>query len=127
MAEAGEQFDAVLNMEVVEHVASPIDYLTACHNLLKPGGLMIASTINRNPKSYMVAIVGAERVMRWLPVGTHDWRKFITPAELEELITRAGLRPVDKKGFVFNPITWTWSISSRDLSVNYVTASVRPA
>ncbi|SMH45262.1 bifunctional 2-polyprenyl-6-hydroxyphenol methylase/3-demethylubiquinol 3-O-methyltransferase UbiG [Maritimibacter sp. HL-12] len=127
MAEAGEQFDAMLNMEVVEHVASPIDYLTACHNLLRPGGLMIASTINRNPKSYMVAIVGAERVMRWLPVGTHDWRKFITPAELEELITRAGLRPVDKKGFVFNPITWTWSISSRDLSVNYVTASVRPA
>ncbi len=127
MAEAGEQFDAVLNMEVVEHVASPIDYLTACHNLLKPGGLMIASTINRNPKSFMVAIVGAERVMRWLPVGTHDWHKFITPAELEDLITRAGLRQVDKKGFVFNPITWSWSISARDLSVNYVTASVRPA
>jgi 2-polyprenyl-6-hydroxyphenyl methylase / 3-demethylubiquinone-9 3-methyltransferase len=127
MAEAGEQFDAVLNMEVVEHVASPIDYLTACHNLLKPGGLMIASTINRNPKSYMVAIVGAERVMRWLPVGTHDWRKFITPAELEELITRAGLRQVDKKGFVFNPVTWSWSISARDLSVNYVTTSLRPA
>ncbi|GGD21657.1 bifunctional 2-polyprenyl-6-hydroxyphenol methylase/3-demethylubiquinol 3-O-methyltransferase UbiG [Sinisalibacter lacisalsi] len=127
MAEAGEQFDAVLNMEVVEHVASPIDYLTACHNLLKPGGLMIASTINRNPKSFMVAIVGAERVMRWLPVGTHDWHKFITPAELEELITRAGLRQVDKKGFVFNPVTWSWSISARDLSVNYVTTSLRPA
>jgi 2-polyprenyl-6-hydroxyphenyl methylase / 3-demethylubiquinone-9 3-methyltransferase len=127
MAEAGEQFDAVLNMEVVEHVASPIDYLAACRNLLKPGGLMIASTINRNAKSYMVAIVGAERVMRWLPVGTHDWRKFITPAELEELITRAGLRQVDKKGFVFNPVTWSWSISARDLSVNYVTTSLRPA
>ena len=127
MAEAGEQFNVVLNMEVVEHVTSPIDYLTACRNLLKPGGMMIASTINRNAKSYMVAIVGAERVMRWLPVGTHDWRKFITPAELEEMITRAGLRQVDKKGFVFNPITWSWSISARDLSVNYVTASVRPA
>jgi len=127
MTEAGEQFDVVLNMEVVEHVASPIDYLTACRNLLKPGGMMIASTINRNAKSYMVAIVGAERVMRWLPVGTHDWRKFITPAELEEMITRAGLRQVDKKGFVFNPVTWSWSISARDLSVNYVTASVRPA
>jgi len=127
LAAAGEQFDAVLNMEVVEHVASPIDYLSACHDLLKPGGLMVASTINRNPKSFMVAIVGAERVMRWLPVGTHEWSKFITPAELEDLLTRAGLRQVDKKGFVFNPITWTWSISSRDLSVNYVTASVRPS
>jgi len=126
LAAAGEQFDVVLNMEVVEHVASPIDYLTACRNLLRPGGLMVASTINRNPKSFMVAIVGAERVMRWLPVGTHEWNKFITPAELEDLITRAGLRQVDQKGFVFNPISWQWSISSRDLSVNYVTASVRP-
>lgn len=126
MAAKGEQFDVVLNMEVVEHVASPIDYLTACRDLLKPGGLMIASTINRNAKSYMVAIVGAERVMRWLPVGTHDWRKFITPAELEDLIMRAGLRQVDKKGFVFNPVTWSWSISSKDLSVNYVTSSIRP-
>ena len=126
MAAAGEQFDVVLNMEVVEHVASPIDYLTACRNLLKPGGLMIASTINRNPKSYMVAIFGAERVMRWLPVGTHEWHKFITPDELQDLITRAGLRQVDRKGFVFNPVTWHWSISSRDLSVNYVTSSIRP-
>jgi len=126
LAAAGEQFDVVLNMEVVEHVASPIDYLTACRNLLRPNSLMVASTINRNPKSFMVAIVGAERVMRWLPVGTHEWNKFITPAELEDLITRAGLRQVDQKGFVFNPISWQWSISSRDLSVNYVTASVRP-
>ena len=126
MAEAGEQFDAVLNMEVVEHVASPIDYLTACHDLLKPGGLHICSTINRNPKSYMVAIVGAEHVMRWLPKGTHEWSKFITPDELFDLLTRAGLSPVDRKGFVFNPIAWSWSLSDRDLSVNYVTASTRP-
>ncbi|TYB77932.1 MULTISPECIES: bifunctional 2-polyprenyl-6-hydroxyphenol methylase/3-demethylubiquinol 3-O-methyltransferase UbiG [Rhodobacterales] len=127
LAEAGEQFDVVLNMEVVEHVSDPLAYLTACQQLLKPGGMMIASTINRNPKSFMVAIVGAERVMRWLPVGTHDWSKFITPAELEDLITRAGLRPVDAKGFVFNPVSWQWSISTRDLSVNYVTASLKPA
>ncbi len=73
LAEAGEQFDAVLNMEVVEHVADPLSYLTACQKLLKPGGLMVASTINRNPKSFMVAIVGAEHVMRWLPKGTHEW------------------------------------------------------
>jgi 2-polyprenyl-6-hydroxyphenyl methylase / 3-demethylubiquinone-9 3-methyltransferase len=127
LAEAGEQFDVVLNMEVVEHVASPIDYLTACRKLLKPGGLMLASTINRNPKSYMMAIFGAERVMRWLPVGTHEWDKFITPDELETLLTEAGLTVTDKSGFVFNPITWSWSISDRDLSVNYVTASIKPA
>ena len=127
MAEAGEQFDAVLNMEVVEHVASPIDYLTACHDLLKPGGLHICSTINRNPKSYMMAIVGAEHIMRWLPKGTHEWSKFITPDELFDLLARAGLTPVDRKGFVFNPIAWSWSLSDRDLSVNYVTASTRPS
>ncbi|TMV10712.1 bifunctional 2-polyprenyl-6-hydroxyphenol methylase/3-demethylubiquinol 3-O-methyltransferase UbiG [Arenibacterium halophilum] len=126
LAEAGEQFDVVLNMEVVEHVADPLAYLTACHDLLRPGGLHICSTINRNPKSFAVAIVGAEVVMRWLPRGTHDWRKFITPDELFDLLSRAGLTPVDRKGFVFNPITWSWSLSDRDLSVNYVTASLRP-
>ena len=126
MAEAGEQFDVVLNMEVVEHVASPIDYLRACHDLLKPGRLHICSTINRNPKSYVMAIVGAEHIMRWLPKGTHEWSKFITPDELFELMRQAGLEPVDRKGFVFNPIAWSWSLSDRDLSVNYVTASLRP-
>ena len=126
LAEAGEQFDVVLNMEVVEHVDSPIDYLTACHNLLKPGGLHICSTLNRNPKSFMMAIVGAEHVMRWLPKGTHEWSKFITPDELFDLLHKAGLTAVDRKGFVFNPITWSWRLSDRDLSVNYVTASLKP-
>lgn len=127
MAEAGEQFDIVLNMEVVEHVADPLAYLTACHALLKPNGLMLCSTINRNPKSFAMAIVGAEYIMRWLPKGTHEWSKFITPDELFDLISKAGLTPVDRKGYVFNPITWGWSISDRDLSVNYVTASTKPA
>ncbi|MEP2642599.1 bifunctional 2-polyprenyl-6-hydroxyphenol methylase/3-demethylubiquinol 3-O-methyltransferase UbiG [Roseobacter sp.] len=127
MADAGEQFDAVLNMEVVEHVASPIDYLVACRMLLKPGGLHICSTLNRNPKSYVVAIIGAEHVMRWLPKGTHDWTKFITPDELYDLLQNAGLDPVDRKGFVFNPVAWSWRLSDRDLSVNYVTASVKRA
>ena len=126
MAEAGEQFDVVLNMEVVEHVADPLGYLAACRQLLKPGGLMICSTLNRNAKSYVMAIVGAEHIMRWLPKGTHEWSKFITPYELFDLLTRAGLNPVDKKGFVFNPLAWTWSVSQRDLSVNYVTTSVKP-
>ena len=126
MAAAGEQFDVVLNMEVVEHVADPQAYITACQQLLKSGGLMICSTINRNPKSFMMAIVGAEYVMRWLPKGTHEWAKFITPDELYGLIQGANLTPVDRKGFVFNPVAWSWSLSDRDLSVNYVTASIKP-
>jgi len=127
LSEAGERFDVVLNMEVVEHVPDPLAYLTACQSLLKPGGLMICSTLNRNPKSYAYAIVGAEHVMRWLPRGTHTWSKFITPDELFDLLRRAGLEPVDRKGFVFSFLTWSWSVSDRDLSVNYVTASTRPA
>lgn len=125
LAAAGEQFDVVLNMEVVEHVADPLAYLTACQQLLKPGGLMICSTLNRNPKSFLMAIIGAEWVMRWLPKGTHDWAKFITPDELYGLIRQAGLDPVDKKGMVFNPVSWRWAVSDRDLSVNYVTASIK--
>ena len=126
LAAAGEQFDVVLNMEVVEHVADPLGYLTACRALLKPGGLHICSTLNRNPKSFMMAIIGAEHVMRWLPKGTHEWSKFITPDELFDLLRNAGLEPVDRQGFVFNPLTWAWKLSDRDLSVNYVTASVKP-
>ncbi|MEL7211210.1 MAG: bifunctional 2-polyprenyl-6-hydroxyphenol methylase/3-demethylubiquinol 3-O-methyltransferase UbiG [Pseudomonadota bacterium] len=126
MAAAGEQFDVVLNMEVVEHVADPLAFLTACQTLLKSGGLHICSTLNRNPKSYVLAIFGAEHIMRWLPKGTHDWSKFITPDELFDLLTKAGFDPVDRKGFVFNPVAWTWSISEKDLSVNYVTTSVKP-
>ena len=127
MAAAGERFDVVLNMEVVEHVSDPLAYQTPLPALLKPGGLHLCSTINRNPKSFAVAIVGAEFVMRWLPKGTHQWSKFITPDELYDLIRNAGLDPVDRKGFVFNPISWQWSISDKDLSVNYVTASLKPA
>ncbi len=125
LAEAGEQFDVVLNMEVVEHVADPATYLGACHALLKRGGLMVCSTLNRNAKSYAMAIIGAEHVMRWLPKGTHDWNKFITPDELYELFRGAGLDPVDRTGFVFNPVSWSWRLSRRDLSVNYVTTSIR--
>ena len=126
LAAAGEQFDIVLNMEVVEHVADPLAYLTACAQLLKSGGLHICSTLNRNPKSFAMAIIGAEHIMRWLPKGTHEWSKFITPDELFDLLSKSGVTPVDRKGMVFNPITWSWSLSDRDLSVNYVTASVKP-
>lgn len=127
IAEAGERFDVVLNMEVVEHVADPQEFLTCCQTLLKPGGIMVCSTLNRNPKSFVMGIIGAEYVMRWLPKGTHEWSKFITPDELYDFLEKGGLTPVDRKGFVFNPITWGWSISDRDLSVNYVTTSQKPA
>ncbi len=122
----GEQFDVVLNMEVVEHVADPLNFLTTCQALLKPNGMMICSTLNRNAKSFAMAIIGAEWVMRWLPKGTHDWAKFITPEELFALLRQAGLDPVDRKGLVFNPLGWSWSLSSRDLSCNYVTTSIKP-
>ena len=125
LANAGEQFDVVLNMEVVEHVSDPLAYLTACHALLKPNGLMVCSTLNRNAKSFVMAIIGAEWLMRWLPKGTHDWAKFITPDELYDLLRRAGMTPADKKGMVFNPLAWSWSLSTRDMSCNYVTASTK--
>lgn len=125
LAAAGERFDVVLNMEVVEHVADPQAYLAACAQLLRPGGLMVLSTLNRTARSFAMAIIGAEWVMRWLPKGTHDWARFITPDEVYALIRGAGLDPVDRKGMVFDPLRWSWSLSPRDLSCNYVTASVR--
>jgi 2-polyprenyl-6-hydroxyphenyl methylase/3-demethylubiquinone-9 3-methyltransferase len=123
LQQKGELFDIILNMEVVEHVANPLMYLSACQKLLRPGGLHICSTINRNLKSFASAIIGAEWVMQWLPKGTHDWKKFITPDELFKLLTQAGLDPLDRKGFVFNKFKWSWSISFENLDVNYVTTS----
>jgi len=104
-----------------------IDYRhTTAETLAESGGIHICSTINRNPKSFAMAIIGAEWVMRWLPKGTHEWNKFITPDELFSLIEQVGLTPVDRKGFVFNFAQFSWSISDRDLSVNYVTAATKP-
>ncbi len=125
LAAAGESFDIVLAMEIVEHVAVPQDFVTTCAALLKPGGLMICSTLNRTIRSYVMAIVGAERVMRWLPVGTHAWSRFITPDALYDLARNAGLDPIDRRGMVFNPLGWNWSLSDRDLSVNYAIAAAK--
>ena len=127
LAQTGATFDVILNMEVIEHVAHPPLFLKSCQTLLKKGGLHICSTLNRTPKSYLFAIIGAEWVMRWLPKGTHDWHKFITPDELFTLLDKAGLTPLDRKGFVFDKLRWRWFISHDDLGVNYVTAAVKCA
>ncbi|ODT59661.1 MULTISPECIES: bifunctional 2-polyprenyl-6-hydroxyphenol methylase/3-demethylubiquinol 3-O-methyltransferase UbiG [Paracoccus] len=122
---AGERFDVVLALEIVEHVADPAAFVATCHDLLRPGGLLILSTLNRTARSFGAAIIGAEWIMRWLPRGTHDWRRFITPDELAAQAQAAGLMVVDRKGMVFNPITFGWSISDRDLAVNYIMTARR--
>ena len=126
LVERGERFDVVLALEVIEHVPDPGTFMGACAALLNPGGLMICSTINRTTRSFVMAIVGAEYVLRWLPRGTHDWRRFLKPAELDNLMVAAGLEPLDCKGLVFNPISRSWSVSFRDTGVNYVSACSRP-
>ena len=125
LARTGEVFDVILALEIIEHVSSPEALLSACATLLKPGGLLICSTLNRTTKAFFGAILGAEWVMRWLPRGTHDWRKFITPDELFGLVRAAGLRPVDRKGMVLNPVSGGWRLSERDLGINYITASTK--
>jgi len=127
LAAEGAQFDVVLLMEVIEHVANPGAFVGVCAQLLRPGGLMLGSTLNRTPKSYALGVVGAEYVMGWLPRGTHDWRKFVTPDEMTDHLHKVGLDPVDRKGMVFNPVRWAFSLSDMDLSVNYICASRKPA
>jgi 2-polyprenyl-6-hydroxyphenyl methylase/3-demethylubiquinone-9 3-methyltransferase len=125
LAAAGERFDAVLALEIVEHVADPADFIATCAALTRPEGVMIVSTLNRTPKSFGAAIIGAEWIMRWLPKGTHEWHRFITPEELAAMMAGAGIPAVDRRGMVFNPIRWDWSLSDRDLSVNYIMTGKR--
>lgn len=126
LAAAGERFDAVLALEIIEHVADPAVFTDVCAALVRPGGVFVASTLNRTLKSYGAAILGAEMVLRWLPGGTHDWQRFVTPDELYGLVERSGLTAVDKKGMVLDPVRWTFRLSDRDLSVNYIATAIRP-
>jgi 2-polyprenyl-6-hydroxyphenyl methylase/3-demethylubiquinone-9 3-methyltransferase len=126
LAASGAQFDLVLNMEVVEHVDNVPLYMKSCADLVKPGGLMLTATINRTARAFALAIVGAERILRWLPVGTHDWNKFLTPEEIRALLTRNGLRVLDETGVVFQPLADEWR-RSRDMGVNYMILAARPA
>src|SRR6266852_4062541 len=119
LASGGERFDVVLAMEVVEHVADVGLFVRCCADMVRPGGLMIAATLNRTLKSFALAIVGAEYVLRWLPRGTHRWEKFVTPGELEHAMRQAGIRVIGETGVIYNPLTDQWRLSP-DMDVNYM-------
>jgi 2-polyprenyl-6-hydroxyphenyl methylase/3-demethylubiquinone-9 3-methyltransferase len=124
LAEAGERFDVVLAMEVVEHVTDVVMFVATCAAMVKPRGLLVAATLNRTLKSFALAIVGAEYVLRWVPRGTHRWDRFVTPDELERAIETCGLRVIGERGVIYNPFADRWQLSS-DMDVNYMLAAVR--
>jgi 2-polyprenyl-6-hydroxyphenyl methylase/3-demethylubiquinone-9 3-methyltransferase len=125
VAERGETFDIVIASEVVEHVADVDLFVRCAGKAVKPGGLLIATTINRTMKSFALAIVGAEYVLRWLPIGTHRWDKFVTPEELDKAISASGLEVVEESGIMYDPFHDRWTASS-DMDVNYMLAAERP-
>ncbi len=124
-AERPESFDVVTCMEMLEHVPNPASVVAACAQLVRPGGQIFFSTLNRNPKSYLFAIVGAEYVLRLLPKGTHDFARFIRPSELDYWIRSAGLRSTDMTGMTYNPLTREYRLDRDDLDVNYLVTAVR--
>jgi 2-polyprenyl-6-hydroxyphenyl methylase/3-demethylubiquinone-9 3-methyltransferase len=126
LAQAGETFDMVLAMEVVEHVTDVGLFVGLAAAMVRPGGLMFAATINRTFKSFALAIVGAEYVLRWLPRGTHRWERFVTPNELEIALDRAGLRLIDETGVAYNLLADRWQLSS-DMDVNYMVVAEKAA
>ena len=122
--EADEKFDIIFNLEIVEHVDNVNLYINSCNKLLKKNGLMFTATINRSLISYIKAIIGAEYILRWLPVGTHDWNKFLKPEELEDYLFKEKFSTLDITGLKFNPFINKWK-TSKDLSVNYIIASLK--
>jgi len=124
LAEAGESFDVVLNMEVVEHVADVKAYLWACARLVKPGGITIVATINKTLKSLVLAKFAAEYVLRWMPKGTHDWNRFLPPDEIQKSLEETGLTILKTQGVFFDVLTWDWRLSN-DVDVNYMVVAGR--
>ncbi len=122
---SGNRFDLILNMEVVEHVADVAAFLQASAALVAPGGAMALATLNRTPKSFALAIVGAEYILRWLPRGTHDWRRFLRPSELVASLRAAGLETRELTGVTYNPLTGAWRLTPHDLDVNYMVFAVK--
>ncbi len=125
LAAGGERFDAVLALEVVEHVAAPELFLAAAARLVRPGGAFIAATLNRTPKAFLFAILGAEYLLRWLPRGTHHWDKFLRPSELAAGVRAGGLELREVSGLAYNPLADRWSLS-RDVAVNYMLFAIKP-
>ncbi len=125
LANQGAQFDVVCALEIIEHVADIELFYDALTALVKPNGLLILSTLNRTPKSYALGIVGAEYILRWLPRGTHTWRKFIRPSEMAASLTRRGFGVVEAMGLTFSPISWKFSLNKNDLDVNYLMVAKR--
>jgi len=126
LADQGERFDVVLAMEVVEHVADLNLFVGRCAEMVKPGGLMVVATLNRTIKSFALAIVGAEYVLRWLPRGTHQWDKFVTPNELEIALEKSGLTVTEETGVIYNLLADRWQLST-DMDVNYMVAAEKAA
>jgi 2-polyprenyl-6-hydroxyphenyl methylase/3-demethylubiquinone-9 3-methyltransferase len=124
VADGEAPFDAVLNCEVVEHVADVELFLGSCTELVRPGGMMVVATLNRTPKSFALAIVGAEYVLRWLPRGTHNWRKFVRPSEIAAALRSGGMTIEELTGVSFNPISDRWRLS-KDLDVNYMAVATK--
>ncbi|MFT3930810.1 MAG: bifunctional 2-polyprenyl-6-hydroxyphenol methylase/3-demethylubiquinol 3-O-methyltransferase UbiG [Spongiibacteraceae bacterium] len=125
-AEQPAKYDVVTCMEMLEHVPDPASIINACAKLCKPGGDLYFSTLNRNPKSYAFAIIGAEYILKLLPKGTHDYAKFIRPSELAEWIRQADLQLLDITGMVYNPLTQRYKLNPRDVSVNYLMHVKKP-
>ncbi|WP_295810268.1 bifunctional 2-polyprenyl-6-hydroxyphenol methylase/3-demethylubiquinol 3-O-methyltransferase UbiG [uncultured Nitratireductor sp.] len=125
LADMGESFDIILNMEVVEHVSDVDFFLSKCGAMLKPGGLMFVATINRTLKAWGLAIIGAEYVLGWLPRGTHQYEKLVRPSELEKGLAGAGIEIIDRSGVVYSPLGDRWQ-RSRDMDVNYMVAATKP-
>ncbi len=120
LALEGAQFDVVMALEIIEHVADTSLFYDAITALVKPGGILILSTLNRTAKSYCLSIIGAEYVLRWLPRGTHTWSKFVRPSEMARDLRARGFAVADTSGLVFNPLGWSFSIDPKDLDVNYL-------
>ena len=123
MAASGKTFDVVTALEIVEHVVEPALFISACCKLVRKKGLLVFSTLNRTPKSFMLGIVAAEYILRWVPAGTHDWKKFVRPAELARPVTEAAFEVTDISGLVYNPFSREFSISKTDIDVNYLLAA----
>ncbi|MGB3503696.1 MAG: bifunctional 2-polyprenyl-6-hydroxyphenol methylase/3-demethylubiquinol 3-O-methyltransferase UbiG [Mesorhizobium sp.] len=124
LADAGEKFDIVLNMEVIEHVSDPPLFMSKCAEMVKPDGVMFVATINRTLKALGLAIIGAEYVLRWLPRGTHEFGKLVRPDELQKFLTDAGMKIADRTGVIYNPLADRWQKSS-DMDVNYMVLAER--